>query len=170
MIQKTISILTSLPLKLRLQRNKKRQMKRGPKISQQLRFRPHSWIPEAPEVLTPPQKPCWPECNSRQPLSEAAALQTQEWSGRLSASGSVQTANPQKLLSFRKTESGPPTAGTPRVQLAFLVSPECTHDPFSLKTIEWFSHGHGFLPELSWLPATNPIFSHKQAPRQYPHP
>lgn len=83
-------------------------MKHDPRISQQLRFRPHSWIPEAPVVLNTASKPCWPECNSRQPLSEAAALQTQEQSGKLSASGSVQTANPQKLVSFQKKESGSP--------------------------------------------------------------
>lgn len=52
-------------------------------------------------------------------------------------------------VSFQKTESGPPPAGVPRAQLAFLWSPECTHDPLSLKPVEWFSHGHGFLPELS---------------------
>lgn len=30
-------------------------MKHDPRISQQLRFRYHSWLPEAPEVLTLPQ-------------------------------------------------------------------------------------------------------------------
>lgn len=62
--------------------------------------------PRSPWGANTASKPSWLEYNSRQPLSEAAALQAQEWCGRLSASGSVQMANPQKLVSVQKTESG----------------------------------------------------------------
>ena len=61
--------------------------------------------------------------------------------------GVYRQSTPKSVLSEDRVRATP--AGAPRAQLAFLLSPEYTPDPLSLKPIEWFSHGHGFLPELS---------------------